>query len=167
MWRMLLAVLAAVLLLWLIVSRIARSRSDKEKNPAQIIFEVLTKEGSLDEKTAQMWVAVARHETGNFTSALFRDFNNAFGMGQPSERLTLSLGGTPRKYEGQNMATFATVRDSALDILLYMRARKYPTRFATPTGLVSFMKSKGYFKDSLQNYSAGVNRYYYSENLRP
>lgn len=129
----------------------------RKQNPTRIIIDELTEAG-YSERMARMWVAVSRHETGDFTSPLFRNANNMFGMMQPKIRATTSIG-TYRASEG-DFARFRNLSDSAKDLVLYLRARQYPRDFETVDKLVEFMKSKGYFQDNIDRYKNGVKRFY-------
>lgn len=63
-------------------------------------------------------LAQSVHETQNFTSPLVVNYNNAFGMKQPTQRPTTSQGPTSNNY-----ATYATLADSVEDY--FMRAREF------------------------------------------
>lgn len=102
---------------------------------------------------ARMIAAVSRHETGNYTSHVFKTLNNMFGMRFPRERQTTALHESDSKY-----SVYASPADSVRDMVLYLDARRYPFTFRGPADLVSFMKSKAYFEDSESNYLAGVER---------
>ena len=132
----------------------------KRKSPAETIRQVLIKSG-YSPRFADIAVAVARHETGDFTSRLFREYNNAFGMTS-----TLRPGGRPHFANGEVMTkneglfnTYASVEDSAKDFVEYLKWFRYPKHFDTPEAFVAFQKSKGYFADTLENYTRGVKRY--------
>lgn len=98
------------------------------------------------------WFLVSQMETAGFTSNLFRNFHNLFGMKQPAKRDTLSLGPTPSGF-----ATFASDQDSVKDLALYLREFHYPYDFNTLDDQLKFMKSKGYFGDeTLDSYRGKV-----------
>lgn len=128
----------------------------KKNSIDAIIKETLTRAG-YSQRMADMVVAVSKHETGNFTSSLSRRAKNLFGMMQPRRRPTLSIGVTEAS-EGQ-FATFKSYEDAAKDFVLYLQNMKYPKDFADVDSLVSFMRSKGYFTDTLSNYLTGVKRW--------
>lgn len=99
------------------------------------------------------WVAVAKHETAGFTSRVFKDSNNMFGM-KLARRNTLATGQLPY---GEGQAIFKSVTDSAKDQILYFTKRfQYPSYFDSAESLVRFMKSKGYFEADLNDYIKAV-----------
>lgn len=128
------------------------------RRPSSSIIRILKRSGYSD-RFARMWVAVAKHESANFTSRLFRSVNNPFGMQHPRVRKTTSIGPFDLGREGK-MASYKSVADAARDLVFYLEAFKYPKDFETVDQLVAFMKSKGYFTDSVSNYLNGVKKWY-------
>lgn len=57
--------------------------------------------------------------------------------------------------ENKGHAVFKSLEDSARDQLLYLKARNYQ-QVNSPEELVQWMKSKGYFTDTYENYLKGV-----------
>lgn len=145
-----LALSLAGLLMLLLLSRKRANTSQA----AQVIKSVLIREG-ISPRTADYWVAVSQHETGNFKSDLLQRANNLFGMKQPRQRLTLSKGETKGGY-----ASYANLSDSVKDLVLYMQEFNYPVDFASIKDLVTFMKSKKYFEDDYYTYLNGVTTWY-------
>lgn len=128
------------------------------KNPTrndELIIKILERAGYSPEM-ATLWAAVSRHETGMYTSALYTQANNLFGMKQPSKRLTTSIG-TQQASEG-TFAKFATKDSAVEDQILYMEEFNYPKNLNTASALVNFMKSKGYFGAAKSLYLAAVER---------
>lgn len=144
MWPIL---LIGLLLLWI------RSRSQTMTNPKEMITSTLTSSG-INEQTARFWVAVSAHETGGWTSAIFKENNNLFGMRLPS-RNTLAVG------VNRGHAVFPSILDSAKDLVLYFDRLNWAQRnFNTIPELVAYMKSKNYFTANESEYRAGVERWY-------
>lgn len=85
-------------------------------------------------------VAVSKHETANFTSEIFLNLNNAFGI------KTNDLSGY-RKYQ--------SVYESAQDFARWLQRKNVPPGLSLK-GLIYFMKSNGYFEDNLENYYNGA-----------
>lgn len=110
---------------------------------------------------ASWWTAISKVETGNYTSVLFKDYNNLFGMTVPSQRRSLRNGEVERMDGGvmNRFSTYATTQDSILDLVIYLQALRYPVTFNSVDDLVAFMRSKGYFTASLSSYLANVKRY--------
>jgi len=99
--------------------------------------------------------AIAKHETANFTSRVWKENNNAFGMKHPVKRVTTSTGA-----DFNNYAIYDSPDASIEDYVLWW---DYHTRNGvtkeTPEDIVYFMKQKGYFEDSYENYLNGVKRW--------
>jgi len=93
---------------------------------------------------------VAMHETGHFTSRVYRENNNPWGMKQPKNRETTSTG--PDK---KGFAQYRNFDDALQDMILYLNDFGYP-RDLTPFQLVKMMQENGYFTDSFTNYWEGV-----------
>jgi uncharacterized FlgJ-related protein len=103
-----------------------------------------------------MWIAVSQFETGNFTSHLFLNHNNFFGMKFPRKRETTAAYAIPPN----DFAHYNSQADSVDDLLLYLREWNYPSDFSSIDSLIEFMKSKGYFEEPLTYYLTGVQTYY-------
>ena len=140
------------LLIALGISRFINRQPKESTAPAQRIFRVLL-ESNVPEQMAKILVAQAAHETGNFTSNLFKTANNAFGMKVPNIRPTFTIGETKSGF-----AKFATIEDSASDLLLWLEHFGIPLNFVDPREYVKAIKARGYFEDSIGNYTNGVLR---------
>lgn len=119
------------------------------------------------EQTIRNWIAISAHETAGWTSRIYREANNLFGMTLASKNTT-AIGRGPYA-EGQ--ALFASIDDSAKDIRLYMEKRfNYPRQFPTLLDQIIYMKSKGYFTDSVDNYYNAVSKWkrkFYGDDNHP
>jgi hypothetical protein len=104
--------------------------------------------------TAKILVAQAAFETANFTSPVFLNNNNFFGMKQPKIRRTLATG------TALNHATFNSRRDSVNDFALWWSYFNMPREFISISDYVYLIKSKGYFESDAASYIAGMQRYY-------
>ncbi len=127
----------------------------------------------VSERLAMIIVAQARWETGDFKSKLFREHNNAFGMMSARRRPTTSLGPLAWAEGRPGYASYPTVQDSALDLLLWLeicgisglptdvtaRGPKAEVRWYIRT-----IKSKKYFTDNLRHYCLGTTFYYVKYN---
>lgn len=113
---------------------------------------------------ANLVTAQARHETGNFTSDLFRDDWNAFGYnytGNPNQ-----LGPSLRSHGGAFYAKYATLENSVNEITdwIYRRVRdgKFPANLSTiqsPADYATLLKNAGYYEDNLTTYQNGLTRF--------
>lgn len=120
----------------------------RKSDPQTVIRSTFSKAG-MSEKLIRWWTAIAKHETAGFTSRVYREGNNLFGMKLP-RGTTTAVGELPY---GERQAIFRNITDSAKDQLLYMTKRfNYPADFASFLDLVTYMKQRGYFEDSLENY---------------
>lgn len=126
----------------------------RRRTPASAIRQALQ---GYPERVIRNWTAISAHETAGWTSRVFQDANNLFGMLLP-RGTTTAVGELPY---GEHQAIFRSVEDSAKDIRLYMEQRfRYPMDFASLADQVAYMKSKGYFVDSVSNYLAGAQSWY-------
>jgi len=127
-------------------------RKNPTTSPGNLIAKILGEKGYSSEMIHN-WVAVSAHETGRWTSNLFRNANNLFGMKQPLKRYSLSTGPT-----SSGFATFSSQSDSVLDLVAYMEEFNYPKSFDTLFDQITFMKSKGYFQEPLDQYYYSVKK---------
>ena len=99
--------------------------------------------------------AQAAHETGNFTSAIFLDCNNAFGY----KAVTSSCASHP---DYQN---YANLEDSVNEICQWILRRLNEGNFpplasiTTAAQYAAALKNNGYYEDSLANYTNGILAY--------
>jgi len=96
--------------------------------------------------------AQAIHETGNFTSRLFLENNNVFGMKIPSIRMTLNI--APGN---QQFSRFASIGDSVKDMLLYLDHFSIPLNLADPFLYAQVLKDKNYYEDPVEVYFKGLS----------
>lgn len=144
------ALFVAGLLMLLLLFRAKKNTSAMELD--RLIQRILIDSG-YSPNMARLVAAVSRHETDNYTSHVFQTLNNMFGMRFPHERDTTALYESDTKY-----SVYASHADSVRDLVLYFRARLYPTHFDSAHGLVTAMKQKRYFEDGFENYLRGVER---------
>lgn len=136
-----------------------RSEPEPEPEPDDLqefaleLVEIFTDAG-LQEKEAKMWVSVSAHETGGFASAVYDNNNNLFGMKQPTERDTTSIG------QKSNYASYPDDEASVKDILLWIKAKEFKTDHGTIRQLTSDMKNKGYFEAPYLEYTNGVLKWH-------
>jgi len=159
-----------LLILW-IISRAAKSANgaimaptvNPKPNPSSVdqqidqIVVLLTNAGYSPE-LARWFAAVSQHETGNFTSNLYRNANNLFGMGVPKVRRS-TRSGEYKTADGRVYSAYSSTKSSIDDFIIYLQSMNCPVSFSTVDNLIAWMKGKGYFEDSLVNYIAGVKRF--------
>ena len=119
-------------------------RTLKKSSPRQTIAKVLAKSKY---KAYTCWITQQSVlETGNFTSKIFNDFNNGFGMGVPRIRKSLRIGDYLAS-NGERFSTYKNFEDSVADYLLYAEYFNMPTNFNRPEQFTQFLESKGYATD--------------------
>lgn len=126
----------------------------------------------LPDPLASLFVAQAKHETGGFTSRFFRENNNAFGYAYYAGSL-YQTGAGDLADNRQPIASYASIEDSAKEIIdwLYRRLRQGRlmvkgavinslAEIKTPEDYAQALKGAGYYGDKLENYLAGLKRFY-------
>lgn len=121
-------------------------------NHYKLIRETLPDD--VNDTFAKIITAQAMHETGVFTSRLYQEQNNLFGMRHPVLRETKSLGSV------RDYANFASLEDSVSDLLLYFNEFKYAKNYNTVDSYVKQLKAKGYFTAQYVPYFNAVRSHY-------
>lgn len=130
-----------------------KGNMDIQENYGIIRSELLS--AGYSENMAKIVTAQAMWETANFTSEVFQNNNNYFGMRQPKQRQTTSLG------DVGGYASYNTPDDSIKDLIMWFDAKGDTQKdYDTPEIYVNYIKSKNYFSDTLSHYKAGVNACY-------
>lgn len=94
-------------------------------------------------------IAQARHETGNYTSAIYKENKNLFGMKKPSKRKFWGIG------ENRGHATYSTIVHSVIDF--FERARSYKRTLTAANGdYLAYLKNSKYAEDP--NYLNAVRK---------
>lgn len=114
---------------------------------------LLIREGFTDEM-AKMIVAQAGFETGNFTSAIFLENKNLFGMKLPKIRKTTAIG------EARGHAVYKSYEDSIKDYWLYSKALGYLSTYSSIVNWVRALVQKKYFEAKPEEYQRGIEIYY-------
>lgn len=163
-WLILLAFFLMSLLAFTIFLFVAKRKPTKQNQNPDVLPDVEPQErqeyakelveifiqGGLSEKEARYWVSVSAHETGGWTSELYNDNVNLFGMKQPSERQTTSKG------ELNGYASYSDDEQSVKDILLWIHAREFGAEHESLRKFTSAMKSKGYYEADYMEYTNAV-----------
>lgn len=97
------------------------------------------------------------HETGRQTSRVWKENNNGFGMKHPVKRKTLSKGA-----DFNNYAIYSNGSNSVNDLLLWLDYNNSPLEFDNVEAYSAFLKRKGYYEDSYDNYTNCL-KYYLKE----
>ena len=111
---------------------------------------------------AKLVVAQARHETGNYTSNIFKLNNNLFGMKYVKQPLATQGSASPRS-EGDFYARYKSVGDSVKDLIdrnyILTRGGVTPEKLKNATDSLDFatkLKARGYYGDTISNYANGL-----------
>lgn len=136
----------AVFLLWKLKGNRKPEQSKAEQFRLILNKTLLQSEYS---NLARYWFYIAAFETGNFTSNLFLNANNPWGMMMPKKRKTTASG---TYVSSRPWARYNSLEDSAKDIILYMIEFNYPTSEPSFFAFVSTMKRKGYFEEPFDIY---------------
>lgn len=98
-------------------------------------------------------IAQAMHETGRFTSDLYKTQNNAFGMRCPVIR--------PDKNAGckNDYSVYRNAGKSLADLFEWFDYTLFPEVVDDSSQYVNALLVRGYFTDSPDNYLSGINKY--------
>ncbi len=115
---------------------------------------------------ASLVAAQAAHETGNFSSNIFKSFNNAFGYSYFPGSQYQSGSGTIAD-NGQPVAAYQSIEDSTRELVDWIYRRVAEGRFpadlskiTTPEYYAQLLKQSNFYTDTLSNYTAGIKRYF-------
>lgn len=122
------------------------------ENIDQTILTTLRQHG-ISEEFSLIILAQARHETGNFTSDVFWENNNAFGMKQPKKRQTTCIG------TNRGHGVYEDLRSNVTDYVLWMQMVGLPCHEENLLSYVITLKKKRYFEDNLYKYYRGVKHF--------
>lgn len=89
-------------------------------------------------------IAQSKVETANFTSRVYRENNNLFGMKVAVKRPFLGSIGTPAS-DGGNYSYYPNDVVSVRDYVEWLRYTNFPRVVASASQFVSEMKKRGYF----------------------
>lgn len=158
------AILGTVLLGLLILLGLSKPSSNTAKpnqpisrnSIADIIIQTLTSAG-YSETMAYCFLWVSKMETAYngspWNSPIFRQFNNLWGMKVSTQRKNTQ---TNFQQVDDIWAHYASVSDSALDLVYYLQARKYPKTVVDLEQLIALMYDKEYFVG--ESYESYLNK---------
>jgi len=89
----------------------------------------------------EFWMDVSGMETNNYTSRIFKNNLNPWGMKVAKRRETTQS----NSYGLDTWAAYDSLTDAAQDICLWMDAVKFSKNISQLDAFVTEMKSKGYF----------------------
>lgn len=154
-WRGLL-LLVPLVVLFLKLSKIKKRQTvmtTTDKSEATKVLTYLIAFG-VKPQQARFITAQAGHETGNFTSAIYKENNNCFGMKFPRLRKTMATG------INKGHAVFNSLHDCIKDFLLYYRFVSLLEVYSSIEEYVSALKKRNYFEADLNEYVRGCKLFY-------
>lgn len=128
--------------------------SEKEKFAFRDYVVSLLENNGFTHSMAAMIFAQAAHETGNFTSDIFKENNNLFGMKLARVRKTTAIG------ENRGHAVYKSIEDSIADYWLYNRALNYLSSYSSVAAFVREMALKKYFEAKETEYKTAVEKWH-------
>jgi|WetSurMetagenome_2_1015567.scaffolds.fasta_scaffold289973_3 uncharacterized FlgJ-related protein len=122
------------------------SLTDKRVYNAAIAF-------GFERECANLVVAQARHETGNYTSKVYIQNKNCFGMRPAHKRTTTRI----QTEKETDYAVYETIENSVHDLAYWFSYNGLPKDYRTVEDYAEAIRSKGYFEASLNEYENGMN----------
>lgn len=134
----------------------------KRKQIRDIIEKVFGK--TRYEKMMPLFYVQAFHETGDFTSNAFVEKNNAVGMKEALFRKTTDTDNPEEGGDETGYSEYKNVKESFDDLLYWLEDVDFPVIDMSGKRSIrelceeyaGLLKSKGYFEDSIENYSKGM-----------
>ena len=127
------------------------SREQKIRNNYLVIRKAIPE--SVKDEFIKILTAQAMHETGIFTSRLYLEQNNLFGMGHPIIRETTSTG------DVRGFANYATLEDSVSDMLLWLAEFNLKPTYTDSKDYVKDIRQKGYFTAPFIDYHNALRKH--------
>lgn len=140
-------------------------------NIEQLIYDAARANGMPD-ILSKLIVAQAKHETGNFTSPVYRNNNNLFGYKFRGQKLAIQGSQAPKgewqkKEIPEYYAKYLKLEDSVKELAEWIKRRQkekiFPVNLSdikTPQQYALLLKKSGYYGDTLANYTRNLNAYY-------
>ena len=109
----------------------------------------------------QYIIAQAKHETANFTSNVYKRDNNMFGMKLALRRPQNATKGlaSPEPEPYKYYARFESDSESMRDFINWLRFNRFPTNVTGVDQYAQLMKDKGFYGDSVENYTRALRRW--------
>ena len=125
-----------------------------------LIYQQAKKRGASD-ALARLVVQMARHETGNYSSKVFLENNNAFGY-KYVKGAKWQSGAGRMSPEGNNYARYRSVNDSVNEVMDWMARREKQGLFkmnslTDSTAFANALKSGNYYGAPVSQYKRGLD----------
>lgn len=133
-------------------------------NNADIIYQTSRQEGAPD-VVAKLIISQSQHETGNWTSTVFKDDHNGFGMKVPSIRKDPYIKGPSvhavKREGGIPYAHYDNLADSTRSLIHWIKYNKIDwADIDTPEKYADVFKRKKYYGDALSTYTHRLSVFY-------
>lgn len=103
--------------------------------------------------------AMAQHETGNYTSDVYKNDHNLFGMKWTNgARGQVATKGSASG-EADFYAHYSDDSESIKDLLKWFSYTNFPTTVADANQYASELSKRGYFTDTLTNYATAISKW--------
>ena len=102
--------------------------------------------------------AMAKHESGNYTNGLSREYNNIFSMKVPSQR-PFERSGETRPFPEGIFSAYNSKEQALRDLMLWMNYTRMPDNLTTVDSFVQALRKRRYFEQDLAAYTKGVKRW--------
>jgi len=164
--------LGVLFLLLLVLFVIFRYRKNKTKSQEQInettedpelmtpvkFYELVSDRlPELSDEARMIITAHAMHETGVFSSRVFIEDNNAFGMHYPEKRETTAIA-----QDEKGFSVYDTVSSSVDDLKLWFDFHNENMEFSRPASYAAKIREYEYYTDSYATYAASMKIHYES-----
>lgn len=106
----------------------------------------ILRQAGYDDTIANGFAAVSKFETGNFSSAVFKENNNLFGMRLPRKRSTTATS------SNLGHAVYNNRLDSIYDLVLWLDYTNFPKAAKNFYGVVREMNNRNYFEVDFDTY---------------
>jgi flagellum-specific peptidoglycan hydrolase FlgJ len=111
-------------------------------------------------------IAQAKHESANFTSRVYRTDNNPFGLKYYSDSVSMGTKGLAAS-DGGNYTHFKNDQIAFKAYLNWIRRETHagrktgplPTNYTTVDQFAQGLRDRGYYTDSVSNYTAALKRW--------
>lgn len=121
------------------------------KDATDLYFLLIEK--GFNYQQARYITAQAGFETANFTSNIYKNNHNAFGIKLALVRQTTALG------EKYGHAVYKSVESCVEDFKIYYKNFKYLSLYSSLKAYIEAIKKNGYFESGLNEYINGTAKY--------
>lgn len=128
------------------------------ENYSQTVLTTLRKLG-VSEEMSVIILAQAIHESNNFSSYIFENTWNPFGMRVARVRPTTRSG------EFKNYSKYESLEDATIDYFYYMTYCNFPLDETNVYKYVTLLKKKAYYEDDFKNYYRAVRKHFKQINV--